>query len=143
MKNASIGLGFILVLSAFVISACGGAPATSAATPLPAPPAPYAGKTNPLKGNASAIAQGKDIYSAQCASCHGDDAKGDGPAGSALNPKPANLVEVVPTASDAYLFWRISEGGGFPPFNSAMPEHKDSMSETQIWQVISYLQSLK
>ncbi len=143
MKKVPFALIAIIVLGSLVLAACGGAPATPAATPLPTPPAPYAGKTNPLKGNADAAAQGKDQFASLCASCHGDDAKGDGPAASALNPKPANLVEVVPNASDAYLFWRVSEGGGFAPFNSAMPAHKDTMSETQIWQVITYLQTLK
>ncbi|HVP21798.1 MAG TPA: c-type cytochrome [Anaerolineaceae bacterium] len=132
-----------LVLATIVLAACGGAPATPAATPLPTPPAPYAGMTNPLKGNTDAVSAGKDLFTAQCVSCHGDDAKGDGPAASALNPKPANLVEVVPNASDAFLYWRIAEGGGFAPFNSAMPAHKDTLSQQQIWQLVTYLQSLK
>jgi mono/diheme cytochrome c family protein len=143
MKSEFVKLFLILALTSIVLSACGGAPAAPAATPLPTPPAPYAGTTNPLKGNADAATAGKDLFTAQCGSCHGDDAKGDGPAASALTPKPANLVDVVPNASDAYLYWRIAEGGAFAPFNSAMPAHKDTMSDQQMWQIVTYLQTLK
>jgi len=37
--------------------------------------------------------KGKQLYSTICASCHGNDGKGDGPAGAALNPKPRNFHE--------------------------------------------------
>jgi mono/diheme cytochrome c family protein len=60
-----------------------------------------------------------------------------------MTPKPANLLLTVKEASDAYLFWRISEGGRFAPFNSRMSSFKGELNENQIWQVISYLQSLK
>lgn len=39
----------------------------------------------------SAIARGKELYRTACASCHGDNGQGDGPAGIALNPKPRNF----------------------------------------------------
>jgi mono/diheme cytochrome c family protein len=41
--------------------------------------------------------------------------------------------------NDAYLFWRVSEGGVMAPFNSAMPAWKGALSETQRWQVVNYL----
>lgn len=37
-------------------------------------------------------AKGKAIYQVNCASCHGVNAKGDGPAAGALNPPPRDLV---------------------------------------------------
>ncbi len=37
------------------------------------------------------IAQGKKIFEAACASCHGTEGKGDGAASVALNPKPRNF----------------------------------------------------
>ena len=43
--------------------------------------------------------------------------------------------------SDGYLFWRISEGGAMPPFNSAMLAWKGTLSEEEIWQVISYVRT--
>ena len=35
---------------------------------------------------------GPDLFRAYCASCHGMDAKGDGPAAAALKTKPADLT---------------------------------------------------
>lgn len=37
------------------------------------------------------IAKGKELYDANCKSCHGDTGLGDGPAGLMLNPKPRNF----------------------------------------------------
>lgn len=39
------------------------------------------------------IAYGAKVYSTNCAMCHGNAGKGDGPAGMGLNPRPRNLVE--------------------------------------------------
>ena len=38
------------------------------------------------------IAKGKETFTTVCASCHGEDGKGDGPASTALNPKPRNFI---------------------------------------------------
>ncbi|MEW6195476.1 MAG: cytochrome c [Bacteroidota bacterium] len=37
------------------------------------------------------IAKGKELFDANCQSCHGANGMGDGPAGIALNPKPRNF----------------------------------------------------
>ncbi len=39
------------------------------------------------------IKHGAKLYAQNCAMCHGNEGKGDGPAGQALNPRPRNLVE--------------------------------------------------
>lgn len=38
------------------------------------------------------IAHGKSEFAKNCASCHGDAGRGDGPAAAALNPKPRNFT---------------------------------------------------
>lgn len=38
-----------------------------------------------------AISNGREVYSEYCTSCHGNDGKGDGAAGAALNPPPRNF----------------------------------------------------
>ncbi|RAL21603.1 hypothetical protein DL240_12155 [Lujinxingia litoralis] len=38
------------------------------------------------------LAKGEEIFAAQCASCHGAQGGGDGPAGGALNPPPRNFA---------------------------------------------------
>jgi mono/diheme cytochrome c family protein len=42
--------------------------------------------------NEQVIAKGKETFTTVCASCHGNEGKGDGPAGVALNPKPRNFL---------------------------------------------------
>ena len=40
-------------------------------------------------------ASGKEMFNAYCASCHGTNAKGDGPAAAALKSKPADLTALA------------------------------------------------
>ena len=40
------------------------------------------------------IAKGKNIFTTVCISCHGEGGSGDGPAGSALIPKPQNFTSL-------------------------------------------------
>ncbi len=141
MKKSTFVLFVVVVLSMLVLTACG-APASSTTT-RPAVPSEFASKTNPSAGNADAIAKGKEQYTAVCLACHGEKGLGDGPAGSALTPKPGNLQTAVKETSDAYLFWRISEGGSMAPFKSSMPAQKGVMKDEQIWQVVNYIKSLK
>ncbi len=138
MKKASLTIFIFLVLSALVLTACSGGGTSTEKSNVPAP---YAGKTNPLGSDAAAA--GKTIYEGSCVACHGDSGKGDGPAGAALNPPAANLVDAVSKSGDDFIFYRISEGGAMEPYNSSMPAFKGSLSENEIWELVSYLHSLK
>jgi hypothetical protein len=104
--------------------------------------AQYAGKKSPLPPSAAVVAAGQRIYAQQCAQCHGPAGRGDGEAGQALTPPPADLAVAarLPMATDAYLYWTVAEGG--VPVGSAMPPFKSVLTETEIWQLIGYLRSL-
>ena len=104
---------------------------------IPAPPEEYSGRVNPLGDEPEAIEQGEILYRANCSSCHGITGEGDGPASGGLDPPPQNLAVRQSNLSDAYLFWRIAEGGLMEPFNSMMPGWKGLMSEEKIWQVFT------
>ncbi len=41
--------------------------------------------------NEELLAKGKEVYNANCSSCHGSEGKGDGAGGEALNPKPRSF----------------------------------------------------
>ena len=43
----------------------------------------------------SAAKKGQALYSQYCRSCHGDEAKGDGPAASALKVRPTDLTQIA------------------------------------------------
>lgn len=47
--------------------------------------------------------KGADLFHAYCASCHGVDGKGNGPAAPALNTKPTDLTTIA-----------LRNGGAFP-----------------------------
>ncbi len=103
-------------------------------------PAEFADLTNPIPADEASIARGEAIYQQQCAACHGPTGLGDGDAAATLDPPPAPLARTAQKMDDAYLYWRIHEGGA--AFGTAMPAYGAVLSEDQIWDVINYLRSL-
>jgi mono/diheme cytochrome c family protein len=105
-------------------------------------PEPYRGLANPVPAEQASLDRGAELYSTLCASCHGDGGMGDGPAGASLDPAPAPVAHTSQMMGDDMLFWRISEGGGMAPFNSAMPAWKDALDEQARWDLINYVRAL-
>ncbi len=104
-------------------------------------PAPYRGKANPLATTVPAVIKGADLYNARCASCHGLMGFGNGVAGGALRPRPADLAWSLSSSEikDDYLFWTIAEGGA--QFGSNMPAYKSDLKDYQIWEIITYMRA--
>jgi mono/diheme cytochrome c family protein len=102
-------------------------------------PPEFAGRRNPLAG-AESIAAGAAIFRENCASCHGPEADGHGPASKGLVPPPANFRggPVLGQHTDAYLYWRVTTGKP----GTAMPSFHGALGDTEKWQVVSYLRSL-
>jgi mono/diheme cytochrome c family protein len=103
-------------------------------------PRAYAGRANPRAGDPQAAAAGAVLFRDNCASCHGEQADGHGAAAIGLVPPPANLEtgDVVPRHSDAYLYYRISEGKP----GTAMPSFHGALAEPERWALVAYLRSL-
>jgi mono/diheme cytochrome c family protein len=128
----------LLVLTALTLAACGGSGESSSdATTLAPVPAEFAGQTNPL--GADAATAGAEIFKNNCAACHGEQGHGDGPAGASLNPQPKNLPELASLVDDDYLYWRINTGKP----GTSMVGWKGILTDEQIWQVVSFIRTLK
>jgi hypothetical protein len=103
-----------------------------------------------------------DIYGQNCSVCHGDTAQGNGPLARTLNPPPFNFSDrkALAQSTDAFLFWRISEGGQFKfiPSSvrrsmsaealqqfvhqwSAMPSWRGVLTEDQRWMLVDGVRS--
>ena len=108
-------------------------------------PHEYEDFVNPLAADPAAVQAGAETFTTYCIVCHGEEGRGDGTAAETLDPPPANLADsaMMGSLSDAYLYWRISEGGLGDPFNSAMPAWKETFSAEQTWQLVTYLRTLE
>lgn len=131
----------MILVATLLLAACGGnetsaSDANENATLAPVP-AEYAGLTNPL--GAQAAEAGAEVFRTNCATCHGPQGHGDGPAGQSLEPKPGNLAQVQSKAGDDYLFWRIHDGKP----GTSMVAWKGILTDEQIWQAISFIRTLE
>jgi mono/diheme cytochrome c family protein len=106
-------------------------------------PEDYKDKANPLEATEENIERGKELYRTHCSMCHGKEGLGDTPAGRSLSPPASNMALIMgmPEATDAYLFWTVSEGG--LPIKTPMLPFKGTFSEEDRWKIILYERTLK
>jgi mono/diheme cytochrome c family protein len=58
--------------------------------------------------NPTSPTSGKEMFNEYCAVCHGQDAKGGGPAASALKKKPADLTQLAARNNNKFPDARIA-----------------------------------
>ncbi len=95
---------------------------------------------NPVPADAASIAAGQALYQENCLPCHGPKGKGDGPAGLALNPHPADLtLHAIPGVhTDGQLYEWITNG--YP--GSAMPAFQRKLTDEQRWSLVNFIRTL-
>jgi mono/diheme cytochrome c family protein len=104
-----ICLGAICVLVCSVVAVGQTAPAAAPQASKPEIKRVPAAYTDPSSG--------KEMYKQYCASCHGLDGKGDGPAAAALKVPATNLTTLT-----------VKNGGTFPAAHIAAVLQGDSMT---------------
>jgi putative copper export protein/mono/diheme cytochrome c family protein len=97
---------------------------------------------SPTEFAATAIVHGAKLFAANCAVCHGEEGRGDGPSARSLPLQPADLTaEHFWAHSDGELFWYISHGFAAPDGGVAMPGFDASLSSEARWDLIDYLRA--
>lgn len=95
--------------------------------------------TSPEFANAS-VDRGKTLYKEYCAQCHGFTGKGDGPAASGLEPKPAIHANMpFDKLPMEYLYNVINHGGVAVGKSPNMPYWGLTIGQQGVADVIAYL----
>ena len=87
---------------------------------------------NPLQSDPRAAGVGGSIFRAQCATCHGADAKGI----EAIDAPDLTLIWIRSETTDESVFQIIRNGIA----GSIMPPH--GFPDAQVWMLVSYLRSV-
>jgi mono/diheme cytochrome c family protein len=89
-----------------------------------------------VKATPESIAEGKKIYSYDCASCHG--ATGDGKTDVAKELKVPALADpaFLKDRTDGELFYIIKNG------HPNMPPEGNRVKPEQLWSLVNYIRSL-
>ena len=126
-----------------------------------APAAPPQGTTPSVKHVPASYTDptsGKEMFDAYCASCHGKDGKGDGPAAPALKIPPTNLTSLAVknggTFPAAHIAAMIQGESGTPahgskdmpvwgPIFMSIGGHSTAQVQLRIRNLTNYLESLQ
>src|SRR5512142_1222270 len=98
-------------------------------------------RQNPMQPSAENLQAGRELFLAQCASCHGIDARGRTRMGRNLSPRVPDLrSQDTQNLSDGEIHYIIANGvelTGMPAWKS--PQESDD----QLWQLVLFIRSLR
>jgi cytochrome c553 len=95
-----------------------------------------------LKGDA---AKGETHYKTLCVSCHGEKGDGNGPAGSALNPKPTNFTDAANAdrLTEEWVYKMVKDGGAANGKSALMVAWSGVLKDDQLRDVSAYVLKFK
>lgn len=147
MKAFIVGLllGLVAVpLGIYFYLSSGNAPVATAAAPMPfektlANKALHAvieremPKNVPIQADEANFMAGAQLYREHCAVCHGTPGQPQTAIAKGMFPKPPVLMEGKGVTDDTAgeTYWKVANGIRL----SGMPGFKQSLSETQMWQI--------
>ena len=92
---------------------------------------------NPVEATAASVENGKRLFNTYCASCHGPEARGDGPVAKKFIPPPDLTLQVFRQRPDGFIYETIRNGGPL------MPSQGEALLPRERWDVVNYLRSLQ
>lgn len=113
-------------------------------------------KKTPIKPTSPA--SGKEMYAQYCAPCHGADAKGNGPAASAMKTPPTDLTQLTKKHNGKYpadLVASVLKFGNGPashgsadmpvwgPLLQSLDKYQDAVVQQRISNLVTYVESLQ
>jgi len=92
-------------------------------------------------GWAADLSAARDNFVSQCAKCHGESGRGDGPAGATLPIRPRNFTDCSRMAreSDQRIFNTIKTGGAAVGLSKEMPPWNEAFDDREISALVSYV----
>lgn len=98
-------------------------------------------RANPLAPSAEVLASARRHFADHCASCHGNDGRGQTALGRNLYPKAPDMTEPgTQSLTDGELFWIIENGvklTGMPAWGKPGPE-----DDPETWELVHLLRRL-
>ena len=93
--------------------------------------------------DADQIARGLSLYGTHCASCHGVDGRGEGPAAAALPVWPPTLsAGLLWKRAEGELLWHVLHGMTDRAGHTTMPGFAATLNENDVWSVIDGMKAL-
>jgi cytochrome c oxidase cbb3-type subunit III len=85
----------------------------------------------------------EENFSAYCASCHGQNGHGDGPAVATLKTKPQDFsnCDQMRKVSDQTIFKAIKGGGTSVGLSGDMPDWSADLSDNEIHELASFVRT--
>jgi mono/diheme cytochrome c family protein len=99
---------------------------------------PSSSLPNPIPATVTSATAGQNLYLANCAACHGVDARGGGPQAGTTQIRPPSLISGhLNQHTDGDVFYWISTG-----LPGGMPAWATKLSEPDRWNLVNYLRSI-
>lgn len=104
-------------------------------------PAQARATPNPVAATPEVLASGMAHFADHCASCHGNDGKGDTSHGRRMFPRAPDMTAVATQSlSDGELFWIVEHGvrlTGMPGFGD-----DDPANDAESWELVRFIRHL-
>jgi mono/diheme cytochrome c family protein len=101
-------------------------------------PAADAKAKSTVKFDDAAVAEGKTLWTQNCKSCHGVKGLGDGPKADKIDISCGNFsAKEFQSLTDGEIYYKTTEG------RKPMPSFKEKLSNSERWQLVAFMRSLK